>query len=236
MQEYDGYGGNLEGRDAPCWHELCYQRADNPAKLDDTPSKPAERQGFGPAKLEFMSGYDPRVTVTDFEPVVYGVFDTFDGSPCYWTGEKFESEWKWETEANEAGEKNSQSDEWWQRFNDGDNETKQRMSNERGVALASIIGRTRPSERVLKYASFNEALDTVLVAVESNLREDQDYCLTIFAKQGYLNGAVYEGSNLEIMERESSTPRLTGKFHTTVAYRWPIHHRRKNVVRPPRTF
>ena len=53
---YDGYGRvneedggeyDTQGEDRPCWHQRCYDQASDKEKLDDTPSKYGDNQGFG---------------------------------------------------------------------------------------------------------------------------------------------------------------------------------------------
>jgi hypothetical protein len=55
---YDGYGVvsgddggefDTQGEDFPCWHQRCYDKATDKEKLDETPSKYGDNQGFGQA-------------------------------------------------------------------------------------------------------------------------------------------------------------------------------------------
>lgn len=56
--EYDGYGraGNFEyGYGEPvAWHQLCYNKATDAEKLDETPSRNARNQGLGFARQDCM--------------------------------------------------------------------------------------------------------------------------------------------------------------------------------------
>ena len=56
--EYDGYG-NGHNDEPICWHEICFQRANEGYKRCKIPSKHGNNQGFGMRALEFMEGYDP---------------------------------------------------------------------------------------------------------------------------------------------------------------------------------
>lgn len=66
--EYDGYGraGNFDydSGDPVCWHEYCYQNASDQRKLDTTPSKYAENQGFGYNILKYMRSEDCELPIT----------------------------------------------------------------------------------------------------------------------------------------------------------------------------
>jgi len=61
--EYDGYGGAGGFEDdtgnVAAWHARCYKAAPLAQREDETPSKSAPNQGFGPAHLEFLPGYEP---------------------------------------------------------------------------------------------------------------------------------------------------------------------------------
>jgi len=62
--EYDGYGRaggfeSLGSSNVVAWHDRCYQQATQAQRDDETPSKGAKDQGFGPAHMEFMPGYEP---------------------------------------------------------------------------------------------------------------------------------------------------------------------------------
>lgn len=79
-QLYDGYGGsasNAECYDPVAWHQRCYEHATDKQKLDETPSKHARNQGFGPSKLEFRRDYNPAAE-TKYYPVVTGYFSNED--------------------------------------------------------------------------------------------------------------------------------------------------------------
>jgi len=63
--EYDGYGRAVsdfgkfksDGEDVIAWHERCYKTAKLKQRNDESPSRRAPDQGFGPAHLEFLPGY-----------------------------------------------------------------------------------------------------------------------------------------------------------------------------------
>ena len=64
--KYDGYGsaggydyGETGGENPIAWHEVCYQRATDKQKLDETPSKDAPNQGCGIPHLEFLPVFSP---------------------------------------------------------------------------------------------------------------------------------------------------------------------------------
>jgi hypothetical protein len=62
--EYDGYGRaggfeSLGSSNVVAWHDRCHKTATQTQRDDETPSKGAKDQGFGPAHMEFMPGYEP---------------------------------------------------------------------------------------------------------------------------------------------------------------------------------
>lgn len=67
---YDGYGGAGGFEDdtgsVAAWHERCYKKATQQQRDDESPSKSAKNQGFGPAHLEFLPDFNPDNKTTYF--------------------------------------------------------------------------------------------------------------------------------------------------------------------------
>lgn len=101
--EYDGFGGCGTGDgcvdyDPAAWHQLCYSKASDAEKLDETPSRNARNQGFGWPRQDCMpegSNYvePPRLHFKDVSSVDVRVYldalhaddaSRDDGRAPYW--------------------------------------------------------------------------------------------------------------------------------------------------------
>ena len=203
--EYDGYGRNNGGFDFDnchddqpiCWHEVCYQKATNDQKLDETPSKYAPNQGFGYEALEFLKGYDPCVETT------YNVrADRTIHEGDNWVQETlllvktdngfaFQDYALYERlyqEACDTPEEQAWYDslpkDWYNSFTE---EQQEKVFTERRIVIEAKIGMKNPEREVHTFDTYEEA-----VFVAKSLMPKGNCSLVVLGVQGKLTGAVYE--------------------------------------------
>jgi hypothetical protein len=213
VQEYDGYGGDLDDYDSPCWHEACYQRATTEEKLDETASEPADNQGFGPAKLEFKAGYDPSLPVTEVEVLVY---QGKGNEPWYLTESGLESQGEWLVKVEEFNTRPENND-FYDRLGDWPVSEMPKLHAEHQEKMTAAIGES-PEARGLRFATLDEALD----AVRPHLNAVENYSIHAFAKNGDLEGAILEMTHYERIEWIDGHKdyKRTGEFQDRFAYRY----------------
>jgi hypothetical protein len=186
-QEYDGYGGILGSGigDAPCWHAACYKAAPEDLKADLKPSKHAPNQGFGPAKLEFLWGFDGDKPVEKFLPFAFGIFDTKFNSPCYCIDGKWQMEQDWldEVENCEDGYDGKWLDDYCAATSEKEKEL---LCQQRQYELDKKVGWAQPSRAAQTFSSLEEAEEFLRV----NLPKDRNWDARVVACQGNLEGAV----------------------------------------------
>lgn len=204
-QEYDGYGGSAAANnnyDPSAWHNRCFKKASRTHQLDESKSKPARNQGFGPAKLEFKAGYDEAIPASEFTVIVYAVHHTDDNSrqfDFYYTNNgRLEDQREYQQRYDTVGEGVEFDYEAWSKMSE----------DERGVAykehqakIEAAMGSAMPRTNAKTFASLQEAIDAVdaiLPALPVELGGEYD--LTISASQvvGFngrkIEGAVYQRS------------------------------------------
>lgn len=196
--EYDGYGcaGGYnygDSRNEPsCWHEACYKKATPDQKLDESPSRHAANQGFGPSCLEFMEGFDPK-TETTFS-ILFDLTIEKDGKFVdeeayvleHGTSFRLESQNKYDA-LYAAVNTDEEADEWYMNLPpDISMEDLEKVSLERMNDIEAKIGMKNPKRNAAKFDSFEKAVEIALL-----LRPEGDYYLSITGQQGILLGTVY---------------------------------------------
>jgi len=189
VQTYNGYGGSVGADNVACWHEICYQRSTTAEQLDQTPSESASNQGFGPAKLEFLPGFDPSKTVDNFHVLVHRLYDH-----AFLTESGLESQSEWD---ELRCEKEDGDQEFFQKLlATRSDEEQMLMIDEQQRMIVDEIGES-PDSRSLRFENLNKALE----AVRGYL--PQEYTIHVYASQGSLSGAVYEFDQWPKGEKES---------------------------------
>lgn len=199
-EEYDGYGGSAGGEYEPvAWHQACYETATTEQKLDETPSKSAPNQGFGPAKLAFKKGYDLRAETT-YTAVVYGShYDRETEKSTQYqfllTDKGLEDELAYdagrEAFAEQYFKDNPEPKDWYEQ------PYEQREAHyEKTHAIIVAQYGSSPESRQIVFSTIEECVQAASGAVGRFLPDglEGEYTLTIFGTQGKLVGAVYEAT------------------------------------------
>ena len=201
-QEYDGYGGGTEGFDVSAWHNRCYEKASAEEKLDDSESPHAPDQGFGPSKLEFYREFS-ETALTTYKAFVLADFYE-DGKSqrfeFYFTNnDKLEDELEYRKRGAELEVEDkipfAAVDDWenWKQLTE---EAKNKLCEEHQLVLDEAMGGKAPSRNARVFSTIDEAI----AAVESILFETLpvkvkgNYELTVYGKQGDIEGCVYNRS------------------------------------------
>lgn len=189
--EYDGYGrcGNYDyeyGDPPAAWHQACYHQATPEQKLDETPSKHAPYQGFGPAHLVFLPGYDPQAETKYV--VIYETWEHEGENRMYH---------RWFLTPNgpqdqEAFETNRREAE--QAINDLDPTKMAEMYGEWTKAFEDLDRRfsNPPEQNTILFNTLAEAKR----AAEAAVMEYPEYVLFIDGVQEKVSGMVYHRSRL----------------------------------------
>jgi len=198
--EYDGYGGNsggfnysscsVDSNDPLAWHDLCYRSASSDDKLDETPSKHAKNQGFGPAKLKFIEGYNEN-NPTTYTVVLYSGINEWQF--FYTNLEKLQDQNSYEKKYEIEVEKLDFNYEKWDLLSE---EEKKKVYIEERKKIEAIIGYPMPSENEKVFNSIEEAVSAVDLVLSRDLPVECNGCydLIIFGHQGDIEGSVYERS------------------------------------------
>jgi len=205
--EYDGYGNaggfTYENNEPSCWHVRCYKNATNEQKLNDTPSKYAQNQGFGHTALENREFYDPKYKIM-FLPVIY--VDHYDGE----IEKTMRQEWYivdgvlvdqlhyeslYEVAGGEGGVTESmfkdRADDWYDTANKEEQDAFFQLVEE---TVEKHIGMKRPRTNVKWFDDFEQAKTTVEALIPSLPNPNWGYELVIFGKQPKANGLFYKYS------------------------------------------
>lgn len=210
VQEYDGYGGSaannlllnayfhrLGDYDPSAWHNRCYKKASRPHQLEESASSHAPNQGFGPSKLEFLSGYDETVSVDEFTVVVNGYYSSDNGDSRQFdyhltNNGKLEDQREYYQRYEAAAEVHEFDYDAWKEMSDAEKEA---QHQQRKVELETALGSAMPQTNAKAFASLQEAIDAVdAVLPELPAELNGEYDLTIYGKQGNIEGAVYQRS------------------------------------------
>jgi hypothetical protein len=199
VQEYDGYGGsaaNSGDYDPSAWHNRCYKKASRPHQLEESASSHAPNQGFGPSKLEFLSGYDENVPVGEFTVMVYASHHTEQESrqfDFYYTNNgKLEDQREYYQRYEAASEGYEFDYDAWKKMSDAEKEA---QHQQRKIELETALGSAMPQTNAKAFSSLQDAIDAVdAVLLELPAELNGEYDLTIYGKQGKIQGAVYERS------------------------------------------
>jgi len=203
VQEYDGYGGsaaNSGDYDPSAWHNRCYKKASRPHQLEESASSHAPNQGFGPSKLEFLSGYDENVPVGEFTVMVYASHHTEQESrqfDFYYTNNgKLEDQREYQEQYDKAGEDAEFDYDAWLKLSDADREIAHKEHQDKlRLSVEVLLGSAMPRINAKTFASLQEAIDAVdAVLPELPAELGGEYDLTIYGKQGKIEGAVYQRS------------------------------------------
>jgi len=203
VQEYDGYGGSAANNgdyDPSAWHNRCYKKASRPHQLDESTSGHAPNQGFGPAKLEFLSGYDETLPIDEFVVVVNaGVYEEGESLQFdfYYTNNgKLEDQREYRQRYEKAGEQiNAQVEFDYDAWKNMSHAEKEISAKAHQAKIEEILGSAMPERNAKKFSSLQEAIDAIDVLLPSLPAQlGGEYDLTIFGKQGKIEGSVYERS------------------------------------------
>jgi hypothetical protein len=200
--EYDGYGrcGNFDydcGTAPAAWHQTCYQKATPEQKLDETPSPHAPNQGFGPAHLEFVPGYDPQAETKYI--VTYETWKSLyiDEILETWEDAETRTYHRWfltptgpqDQEDFEAARREAE-----QAINDLDPTQMAEMYGEWSKAFEDLDTRFNnpPEQNAIQFATLDEAKQAAATAV----KDHPEYVLFIDGVQEKASGMVYHHSRL----------------------------------------
>lgn len=195
IQEYDGYGGsatNDSNYDPSAWHDRCYMRASLPHRLDESPSSHAPNQGFGPAKLEFLSGYNETIPIDEFivavDAVIYEEGLRFE---FYYTNNGIlEDQREYRQRYEEASNQIQFDHDMWNSMPQVEKTT---YAEAYQAKLEEVLGSAMPERNIKKFSSLQEAIDAVDVLLPNlPAKLGGEYDLIIYGKQGKIQGAVYE--------------------------------------------
>ena len=225
--EYDGYGGNSGGFDyqscndaiISAWHDLCYRSASSDEKLDENPSKHAKNQGFGPAKLKYMKGYNEN-NPTTYTVVLYGDINGNDGQFFYTNLEKLQDQNSYAKLYEIEEEKLDFNFDEWMLLSDED---KEKASIDRKNKIEAIIGYPMPIRNEKVFNSVDEAISAVDSVLSRDLPVECNGCysLYVFGHQGDIEGCVYERSVHERWDRSGgykNWKKLDGLEESVVCY------------------
>ena len=204
-QDYDGYGGSATGMDEydpAAWHERCYQKADSASKLDETPSKHAPDQGFGPAKLEFRRNYNPD-KLTKYTAVVTGYYYREDEPGQRYTFHLTNADRLEDQEAYEklyhAAEDAFCSSEFHKDFDyEAFSALPQDQKDQHHEAQIKMIEAKVGGPMPRRNEKIFDSIEAAIAAADAVLSRDLPaklegaYELTIFGSQGKADGCVYE--------------------------------------------
>lgn len=215
---YDGYGqcGNFEhcSGEPVAWHHLCYKRATDKQKLDETPSQPAKNQGFGYPHLEFLPDYNPENKTRFFAEIVVsrgeGVSLGGEGAAendyhfpeFLLTAKGFEDEKAWDKRAEAAREELSKaheqvSDELWREYDD---KWVANSPRQRQIALGSIDEAKALALKFIADKKFSEYTLSILGEQDGRNLRGVVYSLDIHQKRQYKEKGVVETGQYKTTE------------------------------------
>jgi hypothetical protein len=220
--EYDGYGRcggfDSDGGDPVAWHEKCYQ--ESPFQDDETPSKHAPNQGFGPEHLPYMEGYNSEAE-TLFVVNIDGSNNaekTEDWKRFSWfiTPDGLQDQEEWEERSKNVEdevEKVLPSPDW----GNITEEEREEWYNKYDVEKDKILGPS-PQAQAIRFASFAEAKE----ALHEAIKDMPDYYAYVYGKQGNVRGMVYAYERTKDYNWKEKDPekREPGTYTEKVAYDW----------------
>lgn len=223
-QEYDGYGGSAGGdHDPSAWHNRCYLKASPEARLDESPSRHASNQGFGPAKLEFRPGYTEDAPV-EYTVLVYAGEEVdvvkYHGGAVgksykqydfhYTNNNKLEDQREYRTRYEKVGETIALTSEEWDAWDKLSKEDRDQAYADHQKKIEALAGGAMPERNEKVFASIGEAIAMTEMLLPS-LPEgcNGEYQLIVYGRQGKIQGAVYE----------YDVSRKNGELHREETYR-----------------
>ncbi len=205
VQTYDGYGGSNEDGEPSGWHDRCYRKTSDFERLSETPSLHAPNQGFGPAKLEFLSNYHENAATTYTVLVACGWYSEGDCEEFEFhltNSGMLEDQKEYQVRYDEAGDAVSLTSEELDEYRNLPKAERQAEYAAHQKKVEELVGSAMPARNARAFASIDEAIAAVEPLLD-HLPEkcEGQYELQIRGKQREASGVVYHRTVSERWDR-----------------------------------